>query len=140
MTIEVTSGDLKSFIPRLSCSNCNEDITSDEELIICQKWDTMSLISNCKIDTTVKFTDQIGNDKVLLSANTNWKLQVNCKITTAKGHARCKSRSFLWRFLIKSCQPDQRNKIRRIKDFYNIELTSFRLISLFFNHWKQISL
>ena len=26
----------------------------------------MSLTSNCKTDTTVKFTDQIGNDKVLL--------------------------------------------------------------------------
>ena len=57
--------DLKSFIPRLFCSNCNEDITSDEEFIICKKCDTMSLTSNCKTDTTVRFTGQIGNDKVL---------------------------------------------------------------------------
>ena len=65
VTIQVTSVDLKSFIPRLSCSNCNEDITSDEEFIICKKCDTMSLTSNCKTDTIVKFTGQIGNDKVL---------------------------------------------------------------------------
>ena len=63
VTIEVTSVDLKSFIPRLFCSNCNEDITSDKEFIIFKKCDTMSLTSNCKIDTTVKFTGQIGNDK-----------------------------------------------------------------------------
>ena len=66
VTIQVTSGYLKSFNSRLSWPNCNEDITSDEEFIICKKWDTMSLTSNCKTDTTVKFTDQIGNDKVLL--------------------------------------------------------------------------
>ena len=65
VTIQVKSGDLKSFIPRLSCSNCNEDITSNEEFIICKRWDTMSLASNFKTDTTVKFTKQIGNDKVL---------------------------------------------------------------------------
>ena len=65
VTIQVTSVDLKSFIPRLFCSNCNEDITSDEEFIICKKCDTMSLTSNCKRDTTIKFTGQIGNDKVL---------------------------------------------------------------------------
>ena len=65
VTIQVTSVDLKSFIPRLFCSNCNEDITSDEEFIICKKCDTMSLTSNCKTDTTVEFTDHIGNNKVL---------------------------------------------------------------------------
>ena len=42
VTIQVTSVDLKSFTPRLFCSNCNEDITSDEEFIICKKCDTMS--------------------------------------------------------------------------------------------------
>ena len=66
LTIQVTSGYFKSLNSRLSWPNCNEDITSDEEFIICKKCDTMSLTSNCKTDTTVKFTDQIGNDKVLL--------------------------------------------------------------------------
>ena len=66
VTIQVILADLKSFIPRLFCSNCNEDISLDKEFIICKKCDTMSLTSNCKTDTTVKFTGQIGNDKVLL--------------------------------------------------------------------------
>ena len=65
VTIQVTSVHLKSFIPRLFCSNCNEEITSDEKFIIYKKCDTMSLTSNCKTDTTVKFTGQMGNNKVL---------------------------------------------------------------------------
>ena len=65
VTVQVTSVDLKSFIPRLFCSNCDEDITSDEEFVICKKCDAMSLTSNCKTDTTVKFTGQIGNDNML---------------------------------------------------------------------------
>ena len=69
VTVQVTSVDLKSFIPRLFCSNCNEDITSDEEFVICKKYDTMSLTSNCKTDTTVTFTSQIGNNKVLFQVD-----------------------------------------------------------------------
>ena len=41
--IQVISVGLKSFSRRLFCSNCNEDITSDEEFVICKKCDTMSL-------------------------------------------------------------------------------------------------
>ena len=51
----------------------------------------MSLTSNCKTDTTVKFTGQIGNDKVLFRK----AFQVNCKIRTGKGHATCKIRNFI---------------------------------------------
>ena len=48
LTVQVTSVDLKSFSPRLLCSNCIEDIPSDEEFVIYKKCDTMSLISSCK--------------------------------------------------------------------------------------------
>lgn len=57
VTIQVTS---------LSCSNCSKDATLDEESIICKKCDAIPLTSNCKTETTVTFTGQIGNDKVLL--------------------------------------------------------------------------
>ena len=64
VTVQVTSLD-----PRLFCSNCNKDITPDEEFVIYKKCDTMSLISNCKTNTAVKFTGQITNDKVLLGTD-----------------------------------------------------------------------
>ena len=64
--VQVKSVELKSFSPRLFCSNCNEDIKSDEEFVICKKCNTMSFTSNCKADTTVKVTFQIWIDKVFL--------------------------------------------------------------------------
>ena len=57
---------LKNFIPPLFCSNCYEDITSNEDFVICNKCDTVLLTSNYKADTTVNITGQIGNGKVLL--------------------------------------------------------------------------
>ena len=77
VTVQVASMDLKSFVPWLSCSNCSEDITSDEEFVICKKCDTVSLTSNFKTDTIIKFAGQIGNDKVLFlgrSPNNKWSL------------------------------------------------------------------
>ena len=76
---------VKMFIPQLYCSNCNEDITSDEELVICKMFNTMSRISNCKTDTTVKFTGQTGNDKVLswidgLIVSKHFKLNVKLEL------------------------------------------------------------
>ena len=65
VTIQVTS---------LSCSNCSKDATLDEESVICKKCDAIPLTSNCKTETTVTFTGQIGNDKVLL--------RVGCLILT----------------------------------------------------------
>ena len=93
VTVQVTSLDLKMFIPQLYCSNCNEDITSDEELVICKMFDTMSRISNCKTDATVKFTGQTANDKVLswvdgLIVSKHFKL--NVKLELAKTMLRAK--------------------------------------------------
>ena len=80
---------LKSFIPRLFCSTCNEDITSDEEFVICKKSETMPLTSNYKTKTTVKFTDLIGNGRLVLREH--FKLNATLELA----NARCKIRNFI---------------------------------------------
>ena len=124
VTVHVTSVGLKSFIPRLFCSNCDEDITSDEEFVICKKCDTISLTSNCKTDTTVKFTGQMlfQVDRLILSE----QFRLTAKVQLAKAMLGAKLE-----ILYDASKENHVNQIKKkkqlkkkkkkIKDFYSIE-------------------
>ena len=91
----------------------------------------MSLTSNCKTDTTATFTGQIGNNRVLFQVDhliliERFRLTAKSELPKVMLGAKLQNYKFYMTLLnkIMSTRSKKKNsKIKKIKDFYNIELT-----------------
>ena len=115
ISVRICAVYMKSFNTQYTCPNCSSEIISDEEYVVCDNYDTISLLSDCQSSVAICFTGEIANEKLLFQSKGNlipkyFQLSVIPKTSLAKAMLN-KNVDIVY-------QPKEKNIVKDMKPYF----------------------
>ena len=115
ISVRICAVYMKSFNTQYTCPNCSSEIISDEEYVVCDNYDTISLLSDCQSSVAICFTGEIANEKLLFQSKGNlipkyFQLPVIPKTSLAKAMLN-KNVDIVY-------QPKEKNIVKDMKPYF----------------------